>query len=78
MSETSTVRVRVTFESGISFELDAPGLGLSVPDAARLAGIGRDEFYRRIRAGEIKAVRKGRQMVVPMSRLLEFLEAASE
>ena len=78
MAESSTVRVRVTFESGVELEVDAPALGLTVAEAARLAGFGRDEFYRRIRAGEIKTITYKRKRLVPMSRLLEFLEAASK
>jgi excisionase family DNA binding protein len=33
---------------------------------AQLAGIGRDEFYRRVREGDIASIRVGRRYLVPV------------
>lgn len=73
MSNTNDIRVELP--SGATFI--APALGLSIKEAARLSGIGQHELRRRVRAGEIKVIAKGQHRVIPLSRLLEFLERAS-
>jgi len=48
---------------------------LSVPEAARLLGIGRNEAYAAVNAGEIPALRIGRRVLVPKVALKRLLEA---
>lgn len=49
-------------------------LAVSVPEAARLLGISRNTAYKAAQTGELPAVRIGRRLVVPVSRLMELLE----
>lgn len=49
-------------------------LGLTVPEAVERSRIGRDELYRAIKAGELKVVRIGRRIVVPVESLKRWLE----
>jgi excisionase family DNA binding protein len=54
---------------------------LSVPEAARLLGIGRNTAYEAIRRGEIPALRIGRRLLVPraaLGRLLSTLATRSD
>lgn len=51
-------------------------LTVSVPEAGRLLGIGRDASYAAAARGEIPSLRLGRRVVVPVPRLLELLGAA--
>jgi hypothetical protein len=48
---------------------------LSVPEAGRLCGLGRDASYAAASRGEIPTLRFGRRVVVPTYRLLELLGA---
>ena len=48
-------------------------LTLSVPEAAKLLGIGRNLCYSRVRVGEIPAIRIGRRILVPRSSLERLL-----
>jgi len=48
---------------------------LSVPEAARLLGIGRNTAYEAIRRGEIPALRIGRRLLVPRAALESLLSA---
>lgn len=50
-------------------------LCISVPEAARLLGLGRNSVYEAVRRGEVPAVRVGRRLVVPIRALEEWLEA---
>lgn len=68
--------VRVQLPSGVVVAL--PRLTLSVNEAAELAGIGRDEFRRLVRAGEIGTVASGRRRLVPVSTLVEFLDRTAK
>lgn len=51
---------------------------LSVEEAGRLCGIGRNAAYRAAAAGELPTFRLGRQLRVPTTRLLEMLGLARE
>ena len=46
---------------------------ISVPEACRLLGIGRDVGYRSIALGELPSLRLGRRIFVPTARLLDML-----
>lgn len=49
---------------------------ISVRDAARELGLGRDATYALVRAGRIRCVRVGRRLLVPRSELSKFIERA--
>lgn len=51
---------------------------LTVPEAGRLLGIGRDAAYAAAERGEIPTLRLGRRIVVPVPRLLALLGAPGE
>lgn len=46
---------------------------VSVPEAGRLLGLGRDAAYDCARRGDIPTIRLGRRVVVPTPRLLAML-----
>lgn len=46
---------------------------LSVPEAARLLGVSRAKGYELVRAGEIRSLRFGGRLVVPLIPLLDQL-----
>ena len=46
---------------------------MTVEEAGRLLGIGRNLAYEAARRGEIPTVRLGRRMLVPTARLRELL-----
>ena len=48
-------------------------LTLSVWDAARVIGVGRDQAYKLIREGRLKALMFGNRWRVPCTEPLEFL-----
>ncbi|WP_206069835.1 helix-turn-helix domain-containing protein [Knoellia koreensis] len=48
-------------------------LTVTVPEAGRALGIGRDAAYAAAERGEIPTLRLGRRLVVPTGRLLELL-----
>lgn len=49
-------------------------LAVRIPDAVRISGLSRSEIYRRIAAGDIRAIKSGRRTLIPM----ESLRAADE
>jgi len=49
-------------------------LTLTVEEAARLLGISRNSAYEAARRGELPAIRLGRRILVPRSRLEAMLE----
>lgn len=49
-------------------------LAVTVNEAARLTAVGRNALYAAINAGELRAVRVGRRIVVPMRALAEWLD----
>ena len=50
-------------------------LTVSVDEAARLLGIGRNKAYELVRTGELRHVRAGRRVIIPRRALDEFLGA---
>jgi len=51
-------------------------LTLSVPDAARRLGVGRNTLYDAIKRGEVPSIRVGRRLVVPIAALERLLGGA--
>jgi excisionase family DNA binding protein len=49
---------------------------VSVPEAARILGIGRNTAYVAARRGDLPTVRIGGRIVVPVHRLVELLDSA--
>ena len=49
-------------------------LVLTVPEAARRLGIGRNQAYALARSGRIPAIRLGRRLLVPAAALERWLE----
>jgi len=52
----------------------AEPLLLSVREAARLLGLGRDSTYQLIREGRLRAVRIGRRLLIPRTELEDFVQ----
>lgn len=46
---------------------------LTIPEAGKLLGIGRDAAYRAAESGELPTLRFGRRIVVPTAKLLALL-----
>lgn len=46
---------------------------LSVPETAKVLGIGRNLCYDRVKTGEIPAIRIGRRLVIPRAALEKLL-----
>jgi excisionase family DNA binding protein len=46
---------------------------ITVPEAGRLLGVGRDAAYAAAERGELPVLRLGRRLLVPVPRLLELL-----
>lgn len=53
-------------------------LTLTVPEAAKVLGIGRGLAYEGVRTGAIPSVRIGRRVVVPIAALRQLLTDAEE
>ena len=49
-------------------------LTLSVEEAAKVLGIGRNLCYDRVKTGEIPAIKIGRRLLVPKAALEKLLE----
>jgi excisionase family DNA binding protein len=47
---------------------------LTIPEAARVLGIGRNSAYEAAQRGELPTVRLGRRVLVPRDALDRFLE----
>jgi excisionase family DNA binding protein len=46
---------------------------LSVPEAGKYLGLGRDAAYRAIKSGELPSIRIGRKVLVPTAQLWNLL-----
>jgi excisionase family DNA binding protein len=55
------------------FADDGASLTLSVWDAAKAVGVGRDPFYQLIREGRVKVLRVGSRIRVPRAELEAFI-----
>ena len=49
---------------------------VSVPEAGRILGIGRNAAYEAVRTGKLPVLKFGRRMVVPVVALDQLLESA--
>ena len=50
---------------------------VSVPEAARIVGIGRSTLYEHVRAGLVPSVRIGRRVVIPTEVIEALFRSAS-
>ncbi len=48
-------------------------LVLSVPELAKVLGIGRNAAYSLVNSGEIRSIRIGKNIRIPQSALMDFL-----
>lgn len=55
----------------------AQKLAVSVQEGMEMIGVGRNTFLRLLHSGEIRFVRTGRRIVIPVSALEEWLEGNS-
>jgi excisionase family DNA binding protein len=53
-------------------------LTISVEEAGRMLGIGRQSAYAAVRRGDIPVIRIGRRVLVPVARLNELLGLEEE
>lgn len=53
-------------------------LVLSVPDLAKVLHIGRGSAYQLVNSGNIRIIRIGKNIRIPQSALLEYLNRAGE
>jgi excisionase family DNA binding protein len=58
--------------------MDEPPKTLSVPEAGRWLGIGRNAAYEAARRGDIPVIRIGRLLRVPVGALEKMLDRAGE
>ena len=49
---------------------------ITVTEAAKLLGVGRNQAYEAVRRGEIPAIRIGRRLLIPIRALERKLEGA--
>ena len=49
-------------------------LAVSIPEAAKLAGIGVNAMYDRVASGEIGSVSIGRRRIIPVKAIEDWLE----
>lgn len=53
-----------------------PPLVLTVPELAKILGIGRNQAYDAVRRGEIPSIRVGRRILISTKAIEYFLDAA--
>lgn len=53
--------------------MQAPPLAYSIPEACRIASIGRTKLYEEIGAGRLIVAKVGNKVLVPADRLREWL-----
>ena len=58
-------------------DLDNLPLVLSVPELAAVLDIGRNSAYHLVKAGKIRCIRIGKNIRIPQSALIEFLNATN-
>lgn len=51
-----------------------PKLSYSVEEAAQILGIGRDRFFKELKAGAIKSFKAGKRRLVSMSALETYIK----
>ena len=52
-------------------------LTITVAEAARLLGIGRNQAYEAARRGELPVIRIGKRLIVPLAALERILQGAA-
>ena len=55
---------------------ETPSLTMTVDEAARILGIGRNSAYEAVRRNQIPSIRIGRRILIPRHRFLQWLEAS--
>ena len=58
--------------------LDDLPVTLRVEDLMPILGIGRNTAYELVRSGKLRSIRVGRQVRIPKTALIEFLEKAEK
>ena len=58
--------------------METEKLTLTVDEAAKILGIGRQLAYERVRTGEIPAIKIGRRLLVPRRALEKLLEQGNK
>jgi excisionase family DNA binding protein len=53
-------------------------LALTVPEAARRLGVGRNTLYNAVKRKEVPHIRIGRRVLIPTSALADFLRTSSQ
>ncbi len=64
----------------MSIAPQAPQAGrvITVPEAAKLLGIGRRQAYRAVQEGDIPVLRIGRRILVPLTKLNALMDGDQE
>ena len=57
--------------------LDNQPLVLSVPELAAVLGIGRNSAYHLVKTGKIRCIRIGKNIRIPQSALLDFINSTN-
>ena len=65
-------------DAGFKAKDDSERLTLTVPEAARLLGIGRGLAYELARTGDLPVLRLGKRLLVPRAQLEHMLLGATE
>jgi excisionase family DNA binding protein len=78
--DVADARTRRDRDAGLASGADPTGdrLTMTVEEAATALGISRALAYESVQRGDIPCVRIGRRILVPRSRLMKLLDAASE
>lgn len=57
---------------------NAPRLTRKPEEAAPMLGVGRNGVYDLIRSGELRSIRVGRKILIPLSAIEEFLSGGTK
>lgn len=55
--------------------MTAEPLAATIPNACQISGLSRSEIYRRLAAGDIRAVKNGKRTLILVSSVREYLAA---
>jgi excisionase family DNA binding protein len=69
---------QTTAEAEAEMEIQNDALLLRIPEAAQRLGLGRSTIYELIASGDLPAVRIGRAVRVPASRLAAWVERQAQ
>lgn len=59
-------------------EMEDERLTLTVEEAAKMLGIGRNLCYERVKTGDLPSIKIGRRILIPRRALEKFLEQAGK